>query len=91
MFEDLEPEIDYKKKFEDALDLIRESRDEIKGLMRENQMMDRKFNNAYNDARRFAKIISNEIEEERLKKILKEQTELEEILSENNLLDEEDD
>ena len=97
MFEDIKQEIDYEarsknleKKLLEGYDLLKESRDEIKNLQDENRIIDRKWNNSYQDCRRMAGILSKEITKDRLDEIMKEQTEIERILDENNILDESD-
>ena len=49
--------------------------------------MDRKWNQAFQDCRRMAKILTTEIDKIRLDELMKEQEEIERILQDNNILD----
>lgn len=94
MFEDIKAPTDWEAKSKDlqkdlikGYDLVKEASDKIKELENENHIMDRKYNNVYQDVRRLAGIISKEIKKDRLDEILKEQAEIEKILEDANILD----
>ena len=94
IFEDIKEQKTEQEKIQDletwkkdATELLQEGRDEIERLQDESLIMDRKFNQAYQDARRMAGILTKEIDKERLDKICKEQERIEKILEEANILD----
>ena len=79
-----------EKKLLDGYSIIQDASDEIKNLQDESLVMDRKYNQSYQDCRRLAGILAKEITKDRLDKICKEQDEVERILKDNNILDEDD-
>ena len=88
MFEDLTPEQtrdDLEQEIDEMKDLIREARDTIVDLREENGVLERKYNESYNDARRFAKAISDTLTGEEREKAFKEIEEQEELLEKWNL------
>ena len=94
MFQDLEykktefEQIQELQKWKDgATDLLREGKAEIERLEKEALIMDRKFNNSYQDARRMAGILTKEIKKDRLDELMSEQADIEKILEDANILD----
>ena len=90
MFEDLNPgktreEIEAEN--EEMRELIREARDKIVDLREENRIMDRKYNEIYTDARRFAKVIKDNLTDEQREKAFKELEEQEKLLERWNIMD----
>lgn len=53
-------------------ELVREAKDTIVDLRDENRVLERKYNESYSDARRFAKMISDTLTGEEREKAFKE-------------------
>ena len=95
MFEDLKEQKteaqrieDLEKRLLEGYDILKEAKEKIDELETENKILDRKWNNAYQDARRMGGILTKEIAKDRLDKICEEQEDIEKILQDNNILDE---
>ena len=90
MFEDISPgksREEIENENEEMRELIREARDTIVDLREENRIMDRKYNEIYTDARRFAKVIKDNLTDEQREKAFKELEEQEKLLERWNIMD----
>ncbi len=58
MYDDLKPKKDFEKKLKELKEVLRESRNYINDQQNENATLKKNFNEAFNDAKRYAQKIS---------------------------------